>query len=250
MRQRLVLTLTLAVSTFALAQNIETPRFDIYAGYQYTRVGIGAAQDGLNALTDPFNLPRIDLGRSLNLNGGNASFQENINSWFGGIVDFSGSMTNKKVDLSKQAQALGLVAPGTTVTAGFKPTLYTITGGPQFTYRKHEHFQPFARVLLGVARANLAPNSTTSAAIDSFTTSLALPHFNTTRNSFAWMGGAGTDYVLKRWLALRASVDYQRTYLFSGIKVPIPGNPDFHLPDEHQGNFRISAGVSFRLHPW
>ena len=250
MLKRLMLMLTVTVSTFVFAQQVETPRFDVFAGYQYTHVGIGAAQDGLNALTDPLNLPRIDLGRSLNLNGGNASFQENKNSWFGGIVDFSGSMTNKKIDLSQQAQALGLVARGTRVTAGFKPTLYTITGGPQFTYRKHEHFQPFGRVLLGLARADLAPDSMTSATINAFTDSLSLPRFKTTRNSFAFMAGVGTDYVLKRWLALRASADYQRTYLFSGIKVPIPGDPDFHLPDEHQGNFRISAGVAFRLHPW
>ena len=246
----LVSLAVLALPSLAQSNTPETPRFDLFAGYQYTHVGIGAAQDGLNSLTDPLNLPRIDLGRSLSLNGGNLSFQENKNSWFGGVVDFSGSMTNKKVDLSQVAQALGLVRPGTTVTAGFKPTLYTITGGPQFTYRKHEHFQPFARVLLGLARADLAPNSTTSAAINSATTSLGLPHFQTTRNSFAFMGGVGTDYVLKRWLALRASADYQRTYLFSSIRVPLPNLPDFHLPDEHQGSFRISAGVSFRLHPW
>lgn len=249
MLRRLLLMLTLTVSSAALAQQIDTPRFEVFVGYQYTHVGIGAAQDGLNALTDPLNIPRIDLGRSLNLNGGNVSFQENVNSWLAGIVDFSGSMTNKKVDLSQVAQSLGFVPPGTKVIAGFKPTLYTITGGPQFTYRKHERFQPFARALFGVARADLAPNSTTSAAIDSATTSLGLPHFNTTRNSFDWMVGVGTDYVLKRWLALRASADYERTYLFSSIKVPLPTLPDFHLPDEHQGSFRISAGVSFRLHP-
>lgn len=245
----LLLTLTLLVSTFSFAQDVETPRFELFAGYQYTHVGIGAAQDALNTLTDPLSLPRIDLGRSLSLNGGNASFQENVNSWLSGVVDFSGSMTNKKVDLSQVAQDVGFVPPGTRVIAGFKPTLYTITGGPQFTYRKHERFQPFARVLLGYAHADVSPNSTTRAAIDFVTETFGLPRFKTTRNSFAFMGGVGADYVLKRWLALRASADYQRTYLFSGDKVPLPGLPDFHLPNEHQGNFRISAGVSFRIHP-
>ena len=247
MLKRLLLTLTLTLSTFALAQDVETPRFELFVGYQYTHVGIGSAQDALNSLTDPLSLSRINLGRSLNLNGGNVSFQENVNSWFSGVVDFSAGMTNKKVDLSQVAQELGYVPPGTKVIAGFKPTLYTITGGPQFTYRKHERFQPFARVLVGWAHTDVAPDSNTKAAIDFATDFYGLPRFKTTRSSFALIGGVGADYVIKRWLALRASADYERTYLFSGDKVPLPGLPDFHIPSEHQGSFRIAAGVSFRL---
>jgi hypothetical protein len=57
------------------------------------------------------------------------------------------------------------------------------------------------------------------------------PTFKTEDNSFALIGGGGVDYVWKPYLAFRVASDYMRTYLFN----------------EHQGNLRMTAGLSFRL---
>jgi hypothetical protein len=138
--------MTVLFSVVAFAQN--TPQWELFTGYQFTRTDIGAFQDLANSLTVPANLPNIDVGRNLNVNGGNLSLQENRTGWWGGMVDFSGSYASKHIDLSQVAQAAGFVPPGTTVIATFRPTIYTITGGPQFTYRKHERMQPFARLWL------------------------------------------------------------------------------------------------------
>lgn len=225
MRSLFVLLLVLSgLPSVTAAQN--TPAWELSTGYQYTRVSIGAAQNLADSFTVPNGLPSINVGRSLNINGGNVSLEENIKSWWGGVFDFSGSYASKHIDLSQVAAAIGLVPPGTPVQATFRPTLYTFTGGPQFHYRKHEHFQPFARILLGGAHSDLGPDSPTSAAL----TQLA-PTFKTTRNSFAGIAGVGADYVWKQYLAFRVSADFVRTYLF----------------DEHQSNLRITAGVDFRF---
>lgn len=225
MRSFFVLLLTFAVlPSVVAAQN--TPAVEFSLGYQYTRIPTGEAQNLADSLTVPNGLPRINVGRSLNMSGGNAEVEENVRSWWGGVVDFSGSYYTKRIDLSQVAAAIGAVPPGTSVRATFRPTLYTVAGGPQFHYRVHEHFQPFARVLLGFAHSNLGPDSPTNAAL----TFLA-PNFKTTRNSFAGIAGVGTDYVWKRYLAFRVSTDFVRTYLF----------------DEHQSNLRITAGVDFRF---
>lgn len=225
MRSFFVLLLTVSVfPSVTGAQN--TPQWELSMGYQFTRVPTGPAQNFADSLTVPLGLPRIDVGSSLNMNGGYVAVEENVRSWWGGVFDFSGSYGTKHIDVSKLAAALGLVPPGTHVQATFHPTLYTFTGGPQFHYRKHEHFQPFARILLGVAHSDLGPDSLTSAALKQLA-----PTFGTNRNSFAGIAGVGADYVWKDYLAFRVTGDFVRTYLF----------------DEHQSNLRLTAGVDFRF---
>jgi hypothetical protein len=160
------------------------------------------------------------------MNGWNVSLQENKASWWGGVVDFSGSYGTKNIDLSQVAQALGLVPAGTKVNATFKPTLYTFAGGPQFTYRKRKNIQPFARIMFGGGYSNLAPDNVTKVTLQ-----IVAPTFSTNSTAFALIGGGGVDYVWKDYVAFRAVGDYVRTSLFN----------------ESQNNFRISFGVNFRI---
>jgi hypothetical protein len=225
MRRFIVLLLTIsALPGVAAAQN--TPMWELSTGYQYTRVSTGAAQNFADSITAPFNIPSVNVGRSLSINGGNIAIEENVNSWWGGVFDFSGTYATKHIDLSPPLVAAGLVPPGTSVQAIFRPTLYTFTGGPQFHYRRHPHFQPFARILLGAALSDLHPDDPTASALK-----LLAPDFRTARNSFAVIAGAGADYSWKHYLAFRVSADFLRTYLF----------------DEHQGNLRITAGAVFKF---
>ncbi len=215
----------------AIAQNApvpNTPRWEISAGYEYFRADSNGAQNLANSLTNLFSppLPAINVGSGLSMNGGNFAVEENVNNWFGGTIDFGGSYGNRHIDLSQVAAALGFVPPGTPVTAIFRPTIYTFTGGPQFHYRKNEHIQPFARILLGGAFANLGPDALADQALK-----IAAPNFKVSRDSFALIAGGGVDYVWKSNIAFRGACDYVRTYLY----------------DEHQSNLRLIVGVDFRF---
>ena len=72
MRNSCVLLVALfLLSATAVAQN--TPWWELYGGYQFTRADIGAAQDAANAATTAAGLPGLDVGRNLNMKGWNAS---------------------------------------------------------------------------------------------------------------------------------------------------------------------------------
>ncbi len=92
----------LLCSGLAISQN--TPSWELSGGYQFTRADIGAVQDLADRLTVPVGLPRIDVGRKLNMSGGNAAIENNVNSWVGGVFDFGGAYGDKHIDLSTVAQ--------------------------------------------------------------------------------------------------------------------------------------------------
>jgi opacity protein-like surface antigen len=221
----LLLTVLSLLSLIAVAQNSNTPWWELYGGYQYTRAETGQVQDAVNLITDSNvpPLPRVDVGRHQNLNGWNVSLQENPASWWGGIIDFSGTYASKDVNLTQAAIAAGLIPPGSTATARIKPSLYTFAGGPQFTFRR-KSIQPFVRIMVGCALARAPADLLVNKAV-------VLNSPEESNAAVALIGGGGADYVWKDYLSFRAAADYVRTYLFS----------------ETQNNFRISVGVNFRI---
>jgi opacity protein-like surface antigen len=71
-----ILTALLAISAFASlarAQD-ETPKIEVYGGYDYVRVS--------------------DLGKAYNFNGGSGQFAYNVNRWLGIVGDFGGYYTS------------------------------------------------------------------------------------------------------------------------------------------------------------
>lgn len=109
MRKALIFLGLLILPVSALAQ--QTPKWEIYGGYSNLTSNINAS--------------------SFNLNGFGASLTENLNSWFGGVLDFS---THYGTD------------------AGFKTNDQTLMYGPVFSYRKNSKIVPFAHVMAGAMR--------------------------------------------------------------------------------------------------
>jgi hypothetical protein len=137
----LLLTLTLGVA--ALAQ--ETPHWEAFLGYS-------------NQQTDA-------TGSGVMLHGGHFSLTENVNSWFGGMLDVSGHFRDDH--------------------GAFVDT-ETIAYGPQFTWRKFPSFTPSAHVALGIARTS-----------DGF---LGVPN---SRIDFAVVAGGALDVPLGKRFAFR-----------------------------------------------
>lgn len=201
----------------AMAQ--ETPWWEFHASYQFTAYQTGQMQDVVTSISQPAGLATASVGRHLNMNGWDLSVQENSTSWFGGIIDFSGGYASRNVTLSE--------AGGKNVSAKFSPALFTIGGGPQFTYRKNDRIQPFARVICAAAYSNLNPSKSVSDALASTAASVS-----TSDTGLAIIGGGGLDYRLKNYAYFRVAGDYIHTSVFG----------------EGENNFRVTVGITLRLY--
>jgi hypothetical protein len=109
MRKFLILLPLLALPVSALAQ--QTPLVEVFGGYSNLAANLNAT--------------------SLNLNGVNLSVQQNLNSWFGGVLDFSTHFGKEN---------------------GLKTNAQTLSYGPVFSYRKNKNIVPFAHAMVGVER--------------------------------------------------------------------------------------------------
>ena len=102
----------LALSFLAAAQ--DTPKAEIFGGYQYTRFNPGSGLDGINA------------------NGWEAAVNGNLNRWFGLKADFSGAYN------------------GDLFGTGISGHMHTFTFGPEFSYRR-DRGRVFFHTLFGGA---------------------------------------------------------------------------------------------------
>ncbi len=109
MRKFLVLLPLLVMPLPAWAQQL--PKVEVFGGYS--------------------NLEANLNGSSFNVNGVNFSVAENLNSWFGGALDFSTHYGTEN---------------------GFKTNTQSMTYGPVFSYRKARNVVLFAHTLLGAVR--------------------------------------------------------------------------------------------------
>jgi len=198
-------------SVTTLAQN--TPWWELYGGYQFASYRTDQMQTLISQSSSSAGIAGANVSNHLNMNGWNLAVQENQNSWFSGIIDFSGVYGNTHANLSQPR--------GTKPAANFSPGFFTMGGGPQFTYRKSERVQPFARIIFAAAYCNLNPNL--------FITNHASG--SSADTDFALIGGGGIDYRLNSYAFFRIAGDYIHTSLFS----------------QGQNNFRITAGIDFRI---
>ena len=208
----------LVISLCSYAQ--DAPHWELFGGAQYSRLDIHDTQNALNLLALETGTPAINVGTHLNGAGWNISLQENPNSWFGLVFDIGGAYAKQDVNVTSLLTSI----PGNTKIIRNKPSFYTYTGGPQFTYRKNPRFQPFGRVLLGLAytraSANLVIDGVPQLASD----------LTQSENAFDFTLGGGVDYHFSKHVAFRTSADYIRTY-FSSLT---------------QNNVRVSAGLTYR----
>ncbi len=148
--------------------------------------------------------------------GWNFSAQENLNSWFGGVIDFSGGYGSRSVTLRQTG--------GTQRVSTFNPALFTMGGGPQFAYRRADRVQPFVRMIIAAAYTNLNPDQNTTSILSGTSPSSA-----TSDTGLALMFGGGVDYRMKSYSSFRLAADYVHTFTFN----------------ESNNNVRVSAGINF-----
>ena len=118
---RLVLLLSLlAFAPRAKAQDV-TPRFEAYAGYDYTRFNVNA------------NVPGIAPSAAYNGNGGSGQIEYNVNHWLGAVADLG-----------------GLVATSSG-NGAFAGAAFTYLFGPRANFRLGK-ITPFAQVFFGGIR--------------------------------------------------------------------------------------------------
>lgn len=210
----ILLSLIFGAVSVAAAQ--DNPQWELFGGYQYTRLNTGNAQNELNLAAQTLGIPPLTLGSNLNLSGWDSSLQENSNHWAGGVLDFSGNYVTRNLSLFQ--------LPGSTGTLRDRIRFYTFMGGPQLTLRKSGVLQPFARALFGGATLrveitpmiNGAPAAPTSTGSDT---------------GFAMGGGGGVDFHLLHHVAVRVAGDYIRAY----------------LGGDSAGHLRVSGGLDFRI---
>ncbi len=198
-----VLSLVPAASSFAQRT---APQFEVFGGATWIRADISP---DLKA----FGLSHV------NATGWNASATENVNSWFGGTLDFSGVYSRPTITDP---------VTGATFSNQINASAYTFLFGPSFAYRRGRRIVPFGRVLLGAANARASTTSQGALAIGTAAKS------SDTR--FALAAGGGADILVSHSIALRGTADWIRSTF-----------NDFG--DDRQNNLRISVGVVFRWSP-
>jgi len=105
------IALLLFLSLPAMAQN--TPAWNLYGGYSYLRADFGGVDQPLQ--------------------GWDLSVGQDVNRWFGGVLDFTGHYAH----------------PG-----GVNVNVHTFAAGPRFSYHKVKNVVPFAQVLVGAVRGS------------------------------------------------------------------------------------------------
>jgi len=153
-----LLALVLFFSVAAAAQ--QTPKVEVFGGYSHF---IGDVN-----------------GTSFNLDGVHVSAAENVNSWLGGVLDFSTHF-------------------GT--SAGINVNTQSIMYGPRFAYRKSKLVTPSAHALIGAVRGSAGFDGISMSNYRiSFATGGAIDVRITDRIAFRVIQA---DYMLTRFLNLR-----------------------------------------------
>jgi hypothetical protein len=122
-----VIFLVICLCALPVLAQENTPKAEIFGGYQYTRMGVS--------------------GSGFNLNGWNGSVTGNLNKWLGVTGDFSGAYKNVSASAS-----------GITASADFKA--YTYTFGPVVSLNHEGAFNPFVHALFGGVRASVSGSAT------------------------------------------------------------------------------------------
>jgi len=208
-----IAALALAFPMVAGAQ--DTPKVELFGGYSYLRVSENVTLVNINPDVSPAVRPQpqgtvtttSNPFSPLNLNGWNAAVQYNLNSWFGVVADFTGYYGSPTKTIS-----------GTPVTVDTNE--YNYLFGPRFSYRKSERWTPFVHALFGGGHVHVkgsAPGFTPVTFTD---------------NAFSMAVGGGLDLKVANHVAIRlVDADYLMT----------------KFGDDHQNNFRYSAGLVFRF---
>lgn len=133
-------------------------------------------------LSGGYSYMEADLnGSHFHLNGATVSATQNLNSWFGGRVEFNGYRGNEAQTLS-----------GTTTL--YSVSAQTITYGPVFSYRRYSRITPFAHVQVGAVHGSANYLGISQSAY-----------------KFAMAPGGGLDFALNQRAVIRVEGEYLLT---------------------------------------
>ncbi len=162
MNRVMLLCAVIFVTCATRAQAQDVPRVELSGGYSYLDGSINSSK--------------------FHLNGGFGSVTENMNSWFGGRVEF----------FDHYGTARNRNGSGQTVTSNVG--LQTITYGPVLAYRRSERVTPFIHAQIGAAHGSQGYLNISQAAF-----------------KFALSSGAGLDLNINHRASLRLQGDYLMT---------------------------------------
>ena len=138
----------------------DLPEFELFGGYSYLRSDFGSTDRGYN--------------------GWGVSLTQNVNKWFGGVLDASGHYA---------------------AVNGIGSNVHTLMYGPVFSHRMKGNFTPFAHGLMGAVRGSQTYLG------------LSQPKF-----AFGAAVGGGFDVRIRKVAAIRVvQVDYLFTP-FLGVR--------------------------------
>ena len=173
-----LLPLLVLVSAFAVAQEVEVPRYELSTGYSYGNVDYPTATVyGLS--------PRGFVG----------SFSTNLRSWAAAEAEVGGQYQNESFSVAGVPYSMN---------AGF----YSFLAGPRVAYRRGRT-SPFAHTLFGLARTIAYDKATVNA-----TSGTA---FFPYENGLGVLIGGGMDYRVSRHISMRTQVDYFVTQPNGGL---------------------------------
>jgi opacity protein-like surface antigen len=221
------LTLFVLVIGTTAASAFAQGTWDVIGSYQYTRVDQSETAAESKQFTETTGLPTANPASSVNASGFSFGLQNNINSWFGGILTVGGAYPNVNTNITALELASGATpaTPNSTYIAKTNEQVYTFLFGPQFTLRpRNRNFQPFVRVLFGMANAqNRITTLEDGVKFGNDVSSSA--------TTFAFGGGGGVDFHVKENFWIRAAADFVRTSVNSGL----------------QENLAVSVGLDYRI---
>jgi len=220
MKRYLVICACLLLCVVSVAAQ-DVPKAEVYAGYTYLRFNANGPVHAFSA------------------NGGQGSFQFNVNKHFGLVAEMGGAH-NGKLSIGNS----GILQPD--------QTAYTYLFGPRVFFNKGGVVSPFLEYLVGGfhnSRSFSVPNTLLPTPLPPATGVAITPgpdstKFASSQNAVAMAIGGGIDIRLSRLIGFRPiQLDYVPTH-FSAINVQGLGIVN---PTNWQHNLRYSTGIIFRM---
>ena len=167
---------------------------------------------------------RVEAGDFGTKTGLEVSVIRNLNKYIGLEGDFSAHFKHFEFPGTLTLPCAQPPCPSSTQTIEVTPRLFNFLAGPEFKWRNHTRFSPFAYTLFGFALTETTLNTAGA---------LANLSLRETETGFSMAHGSGLDVRVTDRFSLRYSMDYNAAFVAVGDSAG------------HQGlnGFRWSAGV-------
>ncbi len=210
------------------AQNV--PQYLLFGGGTYFRMHASGAEDSRIAGVPDFALQQRNL--NFDLVGWNAQVTENMNTWFGMDLDFSGGYGSPSPTFLCSASSLSNASACLSSRPVYAPVttkIHTYTFGPRISFRGNSRLRPYVHVLLGAANIH---GSLNHSAIFTPIPTLLPQGYSSGDTAFAVAPGAGADLSLSERFGIRLfEIDYFMTRFYG----------------QRQDNARVSVGLNFQF---